>query len=105
MSKEWWEEEAPPSGYLAVEAKQGRQFILRMVDGVDLIKTIQRFAMDYNISIAKIHAAFMGGLKPAKYEMWTPIPGDHSRLHEEPATLDNLSMILSMGLSNSGWTS
>jgi len=97
MSREWWEEEVPPEGYLTVEAQRGREFILRIVDGQDLIKTIKRFAKDHEIGIAKVHAAFMGGLQPAKFMVWARDTKDPDNwAHEEQATLHNLSMILSM---------
>ena len=97
MSKEWWEQDAPVGGYLAVEAKRGREFILRIVNGQDLVKTIKTFAKDNNIGIAKLHAAFMGGFQPARYLVWAPDTKDpDNELHEEVAELHNLSMLLSM---------
>lgn len=98
MSREWWAETAPPGGYLAVEAKHGREFILRITTDQDLIKAIQTFAKDKNIKYAKIYGGFMGGLQPAKYMVWARDTKDKSNwAHEEEATLHNLSMILAMG--------
>ncbi len=97
MSKEWWQEDAPESGYLSVEPKRGREFILRIVNDQDLIETIQRFATDKNIKIAKLHAAFMGGLQPAKFQIWAPDTKDPDNIFNEvQANLANMSMILSM---------
>jgi len=105
MSREWWAEEKPVGGYLAVEAKRGREFILRITTDQDLIQTIKRFAKDKKIRFAKVHAAFMGGLQPAKYMVWARDTKDPSNwAHEEQATLHNLSMILSMsGIIQPHW--
>jgi predicted DNA-binding protein with PD1-like motif len=97
MSEDWWKDEAPPEGYYQVEAKRGREFILRMITGADIVKTIQKFAADNEIKIAKIHAAFMGGLQPARYLVWAPDTRDPDNwANEVVAELHNLSMILSM---------
>jgi predicted DNA-binding protein with PD1-like motif len=97
MSKEWWQEEKPADGYLSVEAQRGREYILRIVTDQDLVKTIKTFAKNNKIKIAKVHAAFMGGLKPARYMIWAPDTRDKDNwAHEEGANLDNLSMLLSM---------
>jgi predicted DNA-binding protein with PD1-like motif len=94
---QWWKDEAPSEGYYSVEAKRGREFILRMITGADLVKTIQKFAKDKNIKIAKIHAAFMGGLQPARYLVWAPdTKNPDNWANEVVAELHNLSMILSM---------
>ena len=94
---EWWDDEVPPEGYYAVEARDGREFIIKMLDGSDVIKTIKKFAKDRKISIARIHAVFMGGFQPAKYQMWAPDTADPGNWgHEEIATTHNLSLILSM---------
>lgn len=58
---------------------------------------IQQFAKDHGIRFAKVHCAFMGGLQPAKFLMWTPDTMDPENWHNESVvTIDNLSMILSM---------
>ncbi|MGD2201553.1 MAG: DNA-binding protein [Candidatus Bathyarchaeota archaeon] len=96
--KDIWEKDADePTEYHAVEARRGREFILRLTTGADVYKAIQRFAMDHGIRFAKIHAAFMGGLKPAKFYMWAPDTSDPDNWHNESvATVQNQSMILSM---------
>ncbi len=97
MDKQWWEQDAPAGGYLAVEAKRGREFILRIVNDQDLIKVIKTFAKDKDIKIAKLHAAFMGGFQPARYLIWARDTKDPDNImHEEIAELHNLSMMLSM---------
>jgi predicted DNA-binding protein with PD1-like motif len=96
--KEKWECDASrPTEYHVVEARRGREFILRMTTGADVYLAIQQFAKDHGISFAKIHAAFMGGLQPARFLMWAPDTSDPSNWHNESsATIQNQSMILSM---------
>jgi len=93
-----WERDAStPTEYHVVEARRGREFILRLTTGADVCSAIQKFAEDHDIRFAKIHAAFMGGLQPARYLMWTPDTRDPQNWHNEsPATTQNLSMVLSM---------
>jgi predicted DNA-binding protein with PD1-like motif len=94
-----WELDArTPEEYHFVVAKRGREFILRLTTGADVFLAIQKFAKDQNIRFAKIHAAFMGGLQPARILMWIPDKRDPSNWHwEAPADFDNLSMICAMG--------
>lgn len=96
--KDKWEQDAKrPDEYHQVEAKRGREFIIRMTTGADIYKGIQKFAIDNKIRFGKIHCAFMGGLQPARFNMWTPDTRDPKNWHNETAaTVDNLSMILSM---------
>ena len=93
-----WELDAShPLEYHAVEARRGREFIIRMTTGADVFLAIQQFAKDHNIRFAKIHTAFMGGLQPAKFLVWTPDTKNPENWHNETAmTIRNLSMILSM---------
>jgi len=96
--KEKWEKDASnPKEYHVVECDRGREFILRLTTGADVYLAIQQFALDHDIRFAKIHAAFMGGLKPTKFLMWAPDTSDPDNWHNESvATVQNLSMILSM---------
>ena len=96
--KEKWEKDATkPNEYHEIEAKRGREFIIRLTTGADVYKAIQQFAIDNDIRFAKIHSAFMGGLKPAKFLMWSPDTSDPNNWHNEStATIQNQSMILSM---------
>lgn len=96
--KDSWEREAVhPAEYHSVEAKRGREFIVRMTTGADVYKSLQQFAKDKKIRFGKIHAAFMGGFSPAKMYFWTPNNKDPANWHSETCTsFDNLSMLISM---------
>ena len=96
--KDTWEMEATtPTDYHVVEARRGREFILRLTTGADVWLATQKFAQDHNIRFAKIHAAFMGGLQPTRFLMWAPDTKDPQNWHNESeSTIQNLSMILSM---------
>ena len=96
--KDVWEMDAQaPTDYHFVEARRGRVFILRLTTGADVWPAIQKFAQDDNIRFAKIHAVFMGGLQPPCFLMWSPdTKGPNNWHNESPATIQNLSMILSM---------
>ena len=97
MPDRWEMDASHPAEYHVVEVRRGREFILRCTTGADVCLAIQKFAQDYNIRFGKIHAAFMGGLQPAKFLMWAPDTRDPQNWHNEsPATVQNLSMILSM---------
>ena len=68
-----------------------------MTTGGDVCLGLQQFARDHGIRFAKIHAAFMGGLQPAKFLMWAPDTANPDNWHNESeATIQNLSMVLSM---------
>jgi predicted DNA-binding protein with PD1-like motif len=97
--KDVWEREAErPTDYHVVEARRGREFILRMTTGADVWLAAQKFAVDHAIRFAKLHAAFMGGLRPARFLLWSPDTRNPDNWHNESAaTIQNLSMILSMG--------
>ena len=96
--KDPWEREASkPTEYHCVEARRGREFIIRMTTGTDIYKALQQFAKDKKINFGKIHAAFMGGFSPAKMYMWTPDNRDLTKWHNETAaSFENLSMLISM---------
>jgi predicted DNA-binding protein with PD1-like motif len=97
MKENWELDASKPTEYHLVEAKRGREFILRLTTGADVYLAIQQFAKDHDIRFAKIHCAFMGGLQPAKFLMWSPDTADPSNWHNESkATIANQSMILSM---------
>lgn len=96
--KQKWELDAETSeDYNVVEARRGREFVLRLTTGADVVLAINKFARDYNIRYAKINCCFMGGLQPAKFYVWAPDSRDPDNWHhEEEATVHNLSMLLSM---------
>ncbi len=97
MPAKWEMDASHPTDYHIVEARRGREFILRLTTGADVCLAVQKFAQDRNIRFAKIRAAFMGGLQPTRYLMWTPDTRDPQNWHNEsPATVKNLSMVLSM---------
>jgi len=97
MPHKWEMDASHPAEYHAVEVGRGREFIIRMTTGADVFHAIQQFAKDHDIRFAKIHAAFMGGLQPARFLVWAPDTKNRDNWHnEEPVTIQNLSMILSM---------
>lgn len=99
MKKDKWEmDSVQPDEYHIVEAKRGREFILRLTTGADVFLALQKFAKDEKIRFAKIHAAFMGGFQPARFLVWSPDTRDPNNWHNEsPVTIQNLSMLLSLG--------
>ena len=98
MTEPWMRDAQSPTEYHAVRVKAGRQFILRLTTGADLWLAVQQFAVDHGIRFAKIHAAFMGGLRPARFLVWAPDAGNPANWHHEQAMeIQNLSMILSVG--------
>jgi predicted DNA-binding protein with PD1-like motif len=98
MTEPWMRDAQSPTEYHAVRVEAGRQFILRLTTGADLWLAVQRFAVDHDIRFAKIHAAFMGGLRPARFLVWAPDAGNPDNWHHEQAMeIQNLSMILSVG--------
>jgi predicted DNA-binding protein with PD1-like motif len=97
MAYKWEMDASYPSEYHAVQPKRGREFILRLTTGADVFLGLQAFAVDHDIRFAKIHAAFMGGLQPARFLVWAPDTRDPGNWHNEhPMTVQNLSMVLSM---------
>lgn len=97
MTEQWELDAKTPTEYNSVEAKRGREFILRLTTGADVVLAIQQFAKDHNIRFAKIHGMFMGGIQPCKLLMWTPDTSDPTNWHNETeTTIHNLSMLLSM---------
>jgi len=98
MTQDWELDARWPEDYHKVECQRGREFIIRMTTGTDVFLAMQKFAKDHDIKFAKIHACFMGGLQPAKYLVWAPDTVDPDNWHRESvATVENLSMILSLG--------
>ena len=98
MTEIWERDAETPDEYHCVTCQRGREFIIRLTTGADVFLAIQKFAIDNNIEFAKIHAAFMGGLQPAKYLVWAPDTTDPTNWHKEAvATIENLSMVLAMG--------
>jgi predicted DNA-binding protein with PD1-like motif len=97
MKDKWERDASDPKQYHAVEAKRGREFILRLTTGADVYLAIQQFAKDQDIRFGKIHCSFMGGFQPAKVLFWTPDLHEPENWHNETAaTFNNLSMIVSM---------
>lgn len=98
MPKASWELPATSiDQYHKVEAKRGREFILRITTGADCYKAIQKFAIDNDIQFGKVHAAFMGGFEPCRVMIWVPDTADPENWHmERTVQVDNLSMLLSM---------
>ena len=83
--------------YKSVEARRGREWILRISTGQDVYDGIQQFAIDHDIKFAQVHTAFMGGFSPAKYMVWAPDARDPENWHyEDCVEVQNLTMILSM---------
>lgn len=98
MKDNWEKDSEKPNQYHVVEARRGREFIIRLTTGADVYLAIQQFAKDKGIRFGKIHCAFMGGLQPAKFLMWAPDTRDTKNWHNESvATIATQSMILSMG--------
>lgn len=99
MSKQAWELPAQtPEDYFCVHPQRGREFVVRLPDGADPLKAIERFAIDNEIRFGKVHAAFMGAFSPAKYMVWTPDTQNPDNWHHESvATTHNLNMLLSVG--------
>jgi predicted DNA-binding protein with PD1-like motif len=100
--RQWWEDDPTSEGFYAVEAKTGREFILRIQSGAFVVPTIQKFAKKYNIKVAKIHAAYMGCFKPAKYSMYIPVvegEGPTKKVVDiktAPTVEENINQVLSM---------
>jgi predicted DNA-binding protein with PD1-like motif len=83
--------------YKIVECERGREWIFRVSTGDDVYLAAEQFAKDHDIRFAKIHAAVMGGLEPAKYMVWAHDARDPENWrYEAEARLDNLTMVLSM---------
>ena len=97
MQADWEKEASSPADYHFVQARRGREFILRLTTGADVCLAIEKFAQDNKIRFGKIHAVFMGGLLPAKYLIWAPDTKEPANWHNESAaTVHNLSMVLAM---------
>ena len=95
MSNEKKKDMADSDMYYFFEGKRGREFYLRLKDGVDLLEGIKQFVKDKKIRIAKIHAAFLGSFQPVKYEFWTPDTRDPKNWHNlSVANFGNINQIL-----------
>jgi len=109
--KEWWDDEVPPEGYYQVEVKRGREFLLRISNGQDILDVLQRFAVKNKIMVARVHTAYMGAVKPQVYLKYVPHPdridpNSASKyvkefeikrwMQEIPVTEHNLGMVLSL---------
>ena len=97
MAYKWETDADHPGEYHAVEAKRGREFILRMTTGTDICVALREFAKDNDVQIAKIHAAVMGGFQPVRFLVWAPDTANPDNWHNEsPMTIQNLSMLLAI---------
>ncbi len=96
-TKNRWEMPAEfESQYYCVEAKRGREFILRLPHESDPVKAIAHFAKEKNIRFGKVHAAYMGAFRPARFLMWAPDTANPDNWHNESvAEIQNLNMLLS----------
>jgi predicted DNA-binding protein with PD1-like motif len=98
MTERWLLDAESPTDYHNVQYRPGREFILRLNTGADVWLAIQRFAIENQVQFAKLHSAFMGGLQPARFLVWTPDTQDPSNWHHESEMeICNLSMILALG--------
>jgi predicted DNA-binding protein with PD1-like motif len=97
MAKKEWELPAQTEeDFFSVEATRGREFILRIPHEADPIKAIENFARTKGIRFGKVHAAYMGAFKPARFLVWTPDTANPANWHhEEPMEVQNLNMLLS----------
>jgi predicted DNA-binding protein with PD1-like motif len=72
MADKWEMDAVHPNDYNVVEARRGREFIIRLTTGADVFLALQKFAVENNIRFDKIHAAFMCGFQLALFLVWTP---------------------------------
>jgi predicted DNA-binding protein with PD1-like motif len=94
----WSRDAGSPTEHHAVQYRSGRTFILRMTTGADVWLATQQFAIESKIRFAKVHAAFMGGLQPARFLVWAADKQDPGNWHHEEAVeVPDLSMILALG--------
>ena len=68
---EWQKPATSPKSYHMVEATRGREFIVRMMTGADPLLALAEFAKENHVRFGKVHACFMGGFQPGKYDKWT----------------------------------
>ncbi|MFP4492239.1 MAG: PPC domain-containing DNA-binding protein, partial [Spirochaetaceae bacterium] len=97
MAKNTWEQPAQnQDDYFSVNARRGREFVVRIPHEADPIKAIENFAKEKEIRFGKVHAAYMGAFKPAKFLVWTPDTAHPENWHhEEVMEIQNLNMLLS----------
>lgn len=99
VEKHPWERDAEhPKQYHTVDMTRGREFIVRMMSGADPLLALAQFAEDHNIRFGKVHACFMGGFQPCKYDKWTIDTVNPENWYcEREAVCENLTMISSVG--------
>ncbi len=97
MTYDWEKDAKSPEDYNKVEVNRGREFILRLTTGADVVKALEEFAREQGLRFAKVNTSFMGGLQPARLLIWAPDTENPENWHnEEPMAIENLSMVLSM---------
>lgn len=91
-----WEMPAEfPGQFYSVEARRGREFVLRLPHESDPVVAIGNFAKEKNIRFGKVHAAYMGAFRPAKFLVWTPDTTNPDNWHHEQVMeIQNLNMLL-----------
>ena len=67
----WQKPATSTKDYHMVEATRGREFIVRMMSVADPLEALAEFAKENNVRFGKVHACFMGGFQPCKYDKWT----------------------------------
>ena len=94
----WQLDATTPDEYHCCEMTRGREFLVRMMTGADPSLAIARFAKENNIRFGKVHATFMGGFQPCKYDKWTIDTVNPENWYcEREAVCQNLTMISAVG--------
>lgn len=96
--QDWQKPAVSETDFHCVEATRGREFVVRLTTGADPVKALKHFAEEKHIRFGKIHAAFMGGFDPLRYDVWTYDARDpDNRSFEATATHRNITMLCAMG--------
>ncbi len=96
--QDWQKPAVDETDFHCVEATRGREFIVRLTTGADPVKALKHFAEEKQIRFGKIHAAFMGGFEPCRYDVWAPDARDlNNKSYEVTATRQNITMLSAMG--------
>lgn len=94
----WQKNASCPTEYHTCEMRRGREFIVRMMSGADPLLALAQFARENNVRFGKVHAAFMGGLQPCKYDKWTIDTVNPENWYcEREAVCENLTMLSAVG--------
>ena len=95
---EWQKPATSPKSYHMVEATRGREFIVRMMTGADPLLALAEFAKENHVRFGKVHACFMGGFQPCKYDKWTIDTVNPENWYcEREAVCANLTMVSAVG--------